>query len=298
MRRAVIDVGSNSVLLLVGEKTNGDWKYILDTSEVSALGADVKKTGKLGEEGMSATLTALKRAFAKGEELGAEVRAFGTMALRIAQNAAEFQTRAQEQGTPVEIISGEMEAELGMECVVKDPKFRDCARLTIVDVGGQSTEIAAWAQSQTEFQKSYPIGTLALRSGALSNESPSSADILRASAEIDDTFGSRFLKDKAGTVVVLGATGTNLVTIREQMQTWQPEKVHGAHLDFEEVSKFVGASCRMSDSGRAALIGIEKGREKTIHIGALILERALQMAHALGCYVSVRGWRHAMLERL
>src|SRR5438477_1800285 len=215
MRRAVVDVGSNSVLLLVGEKANGFWKYILDTSEVTALGADVKKTGKLGEEGMSATLTALERAFAKGAEMSAEVRAFGAMALRLAQNAAEFQERAEAQGTPVEIISGEMEAELGMACVVQDPAFRDNERLTIVDVGGQSTEIAVWAQSKTEFQKSYPIGTLALRSGVLSNKSPSSADILRASAEIDDTFGARFLKDKAGTVVVLGATGTNLVSIRE-----------------------------------------------------------------------------------
>ncbi len=298
MRRAVVDVGSNSVLLLVGEKANGDWKFILDTSEVSALGADVKKTGNLGEEGMAATLAALKRAFTKGQELGAEVHAFGTMALRIAQNASEFQQRAQEQGTPVEIISGEMEAELGLACVVQDPMFYNIERLTIVDIGGQSTEIAVWADSKTEFQKSYPIGTLALRSGFMSSESPASQDILRASQEIDDTFGARFLKDKAGTVVVLGATGTNLVTIREQMREWNAEKVHGAYLDFEEISKFVGASCRMTDSGRAALIGIEKGREKTIHIGALILERALQMAHSLGCYVSVRGWRDSMLESL
>ena len=47
---------------------------------------------------------------------------------------------------------------------------------------------------------------------------------------------------------------------------------------------------------RAALVGIEKGRERTIHIGALILERFLYALKAEGSFVSVRGWRHGMIE--
>jgi exopolyphosphatase/guanosine-5'-triphosphate,3'-diphosphate pyrophosphatase len=72
--------------------------------------------------------------------------------------------------------------------------------------------------------------------------------------------------------------------------------VHGAYLDYEEVSKAVGWMSRMTDAERAAIVGMERGREKTLHLGALILERALHAFRALGTRVSVRGWRHALLE--
>ncbi len=81
------------------------------------------------------------------------------------------------------------------------------------------------------------------------------------------------------------------------MREWDPDVVHGSYLDYEEISRFVGRTMRMTDAERAAMIGIEKGRERTIHIGALIVERALLALKAEGIYVSVRGWRHAMLER-
>jgi exopolyphosphatase/pppGpp-phosphohydrolase len=54
----------------------------------------------------------------------------------------------------------------------------------------------------------------------------------------------------------------------------------------------------MDDTDRSRLTGLERGREGTIHFGAIILERALNALNADGCYVSVRGWRYGMLTRL
>lgn len=298
MRKAAIDVGSNSVLLLVAERANEDWRAVYETSEVTALGEDVRSSGALKGENMERTLCALRQAFADAERFGAEARAFGTMALRIAGNAAEFLEMAAKQGTPVEVISGELEAELGLLSVVEDPRFRNSPAITIVDVGGHSTEIATWTAGEAVIRNSFPVGTLWLRGGSLEHERIETPELLSASAEIDDIFGQRYRENVTGIVVALGATGTNLVTIRDAIVDWEPEKVHGQYLDFEEVSRFVERTMRMNDAGRAAMPGIEKGREKTIHIGALILERALQMVHALGCYVSVRGWRYAILSRV
>ena len=73
--------------------------------------------------------------------------------------------------------------------------------------------------------------------------------------------------------------------------------VHGSVLSYEEISRFVGRSMRMTDAERSALVGIEPGRERTVHIGALIVERALLALRAEQIYVSVKGWRHAMLDR-
>ena len=87
-----------------------------------------------------------------------------------------------------------------------------------------------------------------------------------------------------------------MVTIRGGITVWSPDLVHGAELGYEDVSKSVETMFELDDAGRAALPGIEKGREHTLHVGALILERFLFAVGANSCTVSVRGWRHALLE--
>lgn len=300
MRRAAIDVGSNSVLLVVSELRNGRWEQLLETSEVTGLGEGVKQTKTLGEEGMARTLDALARAYAKAREMGVDsIQAGATMAARIAENAPVFLERAERQGTPVFILSGEREAELGFQAVANDPLFASSPVLSIVDPGGQSTEIVVaeriGAEWKTRFRKSFPIGTLGLRSGLLSLETPSPADRLRASRELDEAIGSIDVPD-AGITVALGASATNLVTIRDKIAVWDPSRVHGKTLYYEEVGQMVGTLSDLTDAGRAALVGIERGRERTIHIGALILERALFALRTARCQVSVKGWRHALLE--
>jgi len=304
-RRAVLDVGSNSVLLTVCEIQTIDgkdrWVQIHEDTSVTALGEGTKSTGLLGERGMAASLEAMKRFFGKATELDAEVVAAATMAARIASNADEFQSRAISQGTPVAILTGDEEAELGFQSVANDPRFASDPRISIIDPGGHSTEVTtAIRQSDgswnTLFKKSHSIGTLGLKSTSLSEEQIDGLALLRASTEIDGVIGWRTRPNEAGTCVVLGATGTNLISIREKLTHWQPDVVHGAWLDYEEVSKAVGWMSPMTDAERAAIPGMEPGREKTIHLGALILERFLFALGAEGCVVSVRGWRHAVLE--
>lgn len=301
MRKAVIDVGSNSVLLVVAEKKDAGWVPIYEATAVTALGEGTKTTGLLGEPGMTATLDALREFFAKARELGAEpIICAATMAARIATNTPDFLARAEAQDTPTFVLSGEAEAELGFLAVAEDPLFADRARLSIIDPGGQSTELVTAdrvdGEWKIQFRRSYPIGTLGLRSTHLPNERLEPREMLRAITFVDDLIGLAYRPAEAGEAVVLGATGTNLITIREKMTDWQPEKVHGAWLDYEEVSKAFGWLAPMSDEERAAVVGLEKGRERTIHLGALILERFLFALRSHGCRVSVRGWRHALLD--
>ena len=302
MRKAVIDVGSNSVLLLVEEPEGSGWRTVLEDAEVTALGADTKQTGVLGEEGMAATLSCLKRFFGSAREVGAErCEACGTMSLRIAANAAEFRRRAAEQATPVEIISGEVEAQLGFESVAYDATFAGYDRISIIDPGGQSTELTTadrrapgWSVT---FRKSFPIGTLALRGGTLCAETPGPGELLRAVGEIDAAVGIDYLRGAAGRAIVLGATGTNLISVRDRILSWEPKLIHGRTLSFEEVSRFVSSLGSLTDAQRAAVPGMEPGRERTIHLGALVLERLMNAIGVPDVAVSVRGWRHALLER-
>ncbi len=302
MRKAVMDIGSNSVLLVVEENLGGKWRQLLETSEVTGLGEGTKKTGVLGEQGMTATLAALKRGFDKAASMGiADVVAAATMAARIATNTDDFLRRAEAQGTPVIVLPGEAEAELGFRAVAYDPLFSAYPRISIIDPGGQSTEIvvadrAAAGDWNVLFRKSFSLGTLGLRSGTLSDPTPSSEARLRATKEIDDLVGGIPIEDGAGHAIALGASATNQVTVRDKIAVWDPARVHGATLSYEDVGSAAGWMSDLDDDGRAALVGLEKGRERTIHIGALILERCMFALGVDRCQVTVRGWRHALLE--
>ncbi len=301
MTRAAIDVGSNSILLVVEREGPEGWQTLLETSEVTGLGDGAKTTGLLSERGMRDTLAAVARAYENARRYEAEeVRAAGTMAVRIARNADEFLCRAREQGTPIVPLSGEAEAELGFRAVANDPLFKGIDRLSIVDPGGHSTELQTAERVEggwkVLFRRSYPVGGLALREGHLEPQTPGAEARLRASAAIDDLLGFRYRSGEAGTLVALGAIGTNLVSMREGLAAWQPGKVHGAALRFDEVSEAFARMSDLDDAGRRALVGLEPGRERTIHTGSLILERVMHAVCVASCVVSVRGWRHALLE--
>jgi exopolyphosphatase/guanosine-5'-triphosphate,3'-diphosphate pyrophosphatase len=299
MRKAVLDVGSNSVLLTVEERTETGWVPVQERTAVTSLGKGTKETGLLSEEAMANSLTAIQGFFKEARDLGCEsTRALATMAVRIATNQADFLERAAAQGTPVTVLSGEDEAEYGFRAVATDPIFRAHNTISIIDPGGQSTEMVTAHRDgdgwKVAFRRSYPVGTLGLRGQY--GESLDIRAILASVAQIDDLIGLAYRPGQAGIAVTLGATGTNLVSIREKLETWQPEIVHGAWLDYEEVSKAAGWMLPMTDLERKAIPGIERGRESTLHYGALTLERFMFSLRVLGCYVSIRGWRHAILE--
>ncbi|HVT13419.1 MAG TPA: hypothetical protein VHE55_14225 [Fimbriimonadaceae bacterium] len=302
MRKAAIDIGSNSVLLTIEESSPDGWRMVFESTDVTSLGEGTKETGLLSEGGIERTLRALRNAFQIAHEKHCEsIVAAATMAARIARNTQDFVNRAEKQGTPIIVLTGEQEAELGFRSVADDAMFSSSKRISIIDVGGQSTELVTADREgsgwRVLFRRSYPIGTLGLRGSILRDESPDGRALLRAVCEIDDTIGLVYLPNQCGEVIALGATGTNLITIREGMSEWDPKRVHGARLDYEEVSKAVGWLCGMTDAQRRGVIGMEPGREKTLHIGALILERFMHAVRALGCSVSVRGWRHALIEQ-
>ena len=102
-----------------------------------------------------------------------------------------------------------------------------------------------------------------MREGVLAKDSPGIGETLAAVVEIDDTIGLRYLPHCCGQVVTLGATGTNLVTIRDGITEWSPDLVHGAELGYEDVSKSVATMFELDDAGRAAL---QQPREVPAHV--------------------------------
>lgn len=300
MRRAILDVGSNSVLLVVAELTDNGSEVLHETSAVTGLGTGVKNSGLIGLEYQDATLDAVKKAFTVSTELGATCFAYGTMALRIAKNADNFLSAAYLQGTPIKVITGEQEAQLGVEAVFADPMFSQHETMSVIDPGGHSTEVTTASRTANGLNimhsKSVPIGALGLIETDLQSESPDAQEQFAATIAIDHAIGDEVGVAPSGIAISLGATPANLVSIRDQLAIWNVANVHGKFLSFEEVGKAVGWLCAMSLLQRVELVGVENGREKTLHAGALILERCMNALHVDACRVSCRGWRFALLN--
>lgn len=300
-RQAIVDVGSNSVLFLVAEWDGTTHQTLAEFSRVTALGKDTKKTELLGETGMAATLAALADAMAIAQQHGAETWLAGaTMAARIAKNTDEFLRRAAVQGTPVQVVSGTDEAELGFRAIADDPLFASEPILSIIDPGGHSTEIVTAKRTEDGWdilrRTSYPIGALGLRETMLASESPSGLEVLRCLEALDTQINLEYGPGEAGRIATLGATGVNLVSIRDRLLTYQPDRIHGQVLIYEEISRAMNWMMGMTDQQRANIPGIEPGRERTLHIGLLILERFLYALRGEAVTVSTRGWRHALLD--
>lgn len=163
IRRAVIDVGTNSVKLLVADVAGQQLQPIREQSKQTRLGRGFYETHRLRPEAIAATASAAAGFAATAQSCGAvSIRVIATSAAREAVNAAEL-TAAIEQaaGLKVEVISGDQEADWGFQGVTTDPQLAQ-APLLLLDVGGGSTQFTLGQGQHISFRHSFPLGTVRL----------------------------------------------------------------------------------------------------------------------------------------
>src|SRR5712692_9307826 len=168
-RYATIDIGTNSVLLLVAERLKGgDFAPIVERAEITRLGRDVDRTHRLSEQGIEDTLAVLTRFAAEARAAGAlQIAILATSAVRDAQNGADFLRAAQERaGVQVEVISGDREAQLTYLAVFQEfGRTEPIHPLVVIDIGGGSTEFvygAAAASGAISYRRSFDVGSVRL----------------------------------------------------------------------------------------------------------------------------------------
>lgn len=163
--RASIDIGSNSVLLLVGEVQGGKLRELTKRSEVTQLGKELDKNKRFHDVSMEATFGALLSYAEDCDRLGVpreKVIVTATEAARVAGNAEEFFIRIEaELRLKVQIITGEGEAYYATKGILYDTKFTSDV-ITIMDIGGASTELIRVNTKTMQIQKtiSMPVGAV------------------------------------------------------------------------------------------------------------------------------------------
>ncbi len=163
IRRAVIDVGTNSVKLLIVDIEHHRVKPVWEGSKQTRLGRGFYQTHHLQQPAISQTATAVA-AFAAlaRERQAASIRVIATSAARDARNADELITAIERAAQlKMEILSGEQEADLVFQGVTTDPRFAT-EPLLLLDVGGGSTEFILGQGGHPHFRESFPLGSVRL----------------------------------------------------------------------------------------------------------------------------------------
>ena len=161
MRFATIDIGTNSMRLLLSEYEDNKFKLRKKIINTTRMGQGIDSNGFIIEEVLNRNLAALKNFKEEAEKFGADkIRCIGTAALRNASNKKEFVDKARKLGVEVEIIQGKEEARLGYIGVIGGIEIEGLA--LILDIGGGSTEFILGDNKEIYYRKSVDIGALRL----------------------------------------------------------------------------------------------------------------------------------------
>ena len=291
---AIIDIGSKSIKFFVGEKQeDGSIKTLLDTNDIAALGEGLSKTGRISEEALERNAQSVAVFAAKARELGAEkIVSVGTMALRSAENSADFVARVKELcDVDVQIIPGEEEARLSYLAVLSGLPLKD-GDLVIFDTGGGSTEFIFGTELKNRF--SVNLGSNRITEDFFADDPVKEGSVEKAIAQIDREFAEAGVNGKPAQLVGMGGTVTSMGAVKHKMVKYDPDVIQGSALTKEDVDEQVEAYAARTIAERRELPGLQPKRADVILAGACILKDILQRLDAPQLTISDRGLRHGL----
>lgn len=295
-RVASIDIGTNTILLLIAEVNQGKMKTLLDTETIVRLGEGVHEKGLLLESAMERGFQTLKGYLKKCQEM--EVRkifAVGTSALREAKNNGFFLQKVKEQfGLEIEVISGEEEARLSFLAVVKDlhplPK-----NLLVVDVGGGSTELIFGKGDEIIEWKSLPLGIVRLTERLLLSDPVKDEEYRAMVEEIQKQLSGCPVPKYPPAMVSIGGTGTALASVEQGLDQFMVEKIHRFVLTRKALKDQLSLYRSKTIAERKKIKGLPPSRADVILAGVTILYLIMEEAGCSSFRVSTHGVRYGLL---
>jgi exopolyphosphatase/guanosine-5'-triphosphate,3'-diphosphate pyrophosphatase len=288
MRVGVVDVGTNSVRLLVAD---GDATSLVDVERdlvITRLGEGVDRDRKLGAEPVRRTVAAIAGYVEEARAHHAHsIRIIATSAVRDAANRDEFMATVKHAtGSDPVLLSGDQEAQLGFLGATVDVK--EPGPYLVVDIGGGSTELVRGTSDAEKFI-SIDIGSVRLTERHIHNDPPADGEIADVGGDADahleeawTTLGS----DPARTMIGLAGTITTVAAIALDLHGYDRDAIHHSVLARAQIAAIRERLASMTSAQRRALPAMPKGREDVIVAGTVILERVMDRFGFNECLVS------------
>lgn len=284
MRKAIIDVGTNSIRLIVADQE--DVIRVCHTAiEITRIGEGMGIERKIKSEPLARTCQKAAEFAQKARELGAEViKMTATSAVREAQNQSAVSQALEEAAhLSLTVLTGTEEAELSYSGAALD--FRQPGRaLAVLDIGGGSTELV-YDTPKGLSKASVAVGAVRLK------EDPSLAARL---PELLKPLVTEMLPTPL-TLVGVGGTITSLAAMDQELAVYAQERVHGYHLSVQAVEKWTERLQALPLSERQQLAGLMPKRADIIDQGALILLAVLELLGQSELIVSDKDLLYGLL---
>ncbi len=305
-RRAVIDVGTNSVKLLVGDVAGGVVTPVFETSKQTRLGAGFYETRRLQAPAIAATAAAVAEFSKAALQLDSSLaRVIATSAARDAINADELSESIQRaSGLEMEVISGDQEADWVFRGVATNPNLGNLSAL-VLDIGGGSTEFIVGENGVSRFRKSYSLGTVRLLERLRPGDPPGlkalkdcRADLREfLKAEVERPVKAALSIRRPVRLVGTGGTATLLARIEAKMTGFDREKIESTELTLEGIRRELESEWQMTQAERQKIVGLPANRSDVILTGIAICEAIMEVFEFSELTVSTRGLRYwALIE--
>ena len=267
MKYCVIDIGSNSVRLMLNENGVTVYKKV----KMTRLAENLGKERFLCSEAINRTVNAVKEFYFEAKkENPLKIYIFATAAVRQAKNGSEFcQIIRRETGLCVDVVSGEIEAKLGVMGALKGENGG------LIDIGGASTEVAI-IEADKRFSKSYKIGAGTLTERLMSEN---------LNKVLDEIFYD-LPSDLNNKFTAIGGTATSVSAMMQELEIYNPKLVDGFFIKKENLLSLKEKLSSLSVNEIAKLKGLQKGRERVIYAGVCILFYLMDKLNLSGVFVS------------
>ncbi|WP_253713678.1 exopolyphosphatase [Bradyrhizobium sp. WD16] len=287
---AVIDIGSNSVRLVVYEGLTRNLSPLFNEKTLCGLGREVQTTGLLAADAVEKALSSLRRfrALCRIMKVG-RIYAIATAACRDASNGADFIARAEQiAGAPIEILSGRREARLSALGVISGVFKPDGI---VGDLGGGSLELVEVHGRRVGTGRTLPLGGLALQDNAQKSLKKAERIVRDGLSEVP------FLQQgRARNFYAVGGTWRALARIHIIQSGYPLRVMHGYTIPAAEALDFARRLRRLAAAGMLADIEtVADARRPLLTYAALVLEHIIQIARPKAIVFSTYGVREGLL---
>ena len=293
---AGIDIGSNSIRLIIAEVENNKIRNIIYQEKATTrLAANIDKTGILAEEPFNKSINVLAGFRKALDKYNVEkIKTVATSAVREAANGKEFINAAKNSGIEISIISGKEEGMLEYLGVCSG--FDAGRQPLILDVGGGSSEIIYMQDNNELHTESHKIGVVKMADMFYFQKS--STEILeKCSAYIKDFFKNITIPSNIQNFIATAGTATTLAAIDMEMTEYDYNKVNGYKITKEKVIEILNKVYSTPYNKRLEIKGMDKGREDLIIPGILIILEILKKTNLNIITVSDFGLREVSVVR-
>lgn len=293
--RAIIDIGTNSVRLLMAEKDEkGEWKTLRKELRSTRLGEGMTDKATIGQGAKERTLSAVGEFTAMAKLEGAEdIFAYGTSIMRDASNGEEFADEVTAaSGVPVRILSGKEEAyysyigAAGTSGVIT----------SVVDIGGGSTEICVGFGTDVGARHSFRLGCVRCSKQFDTTTARGRAELKKHCftlfRETDLMESMRNVKRWIG----VGGTVTSLASMLQELEVYDSAKVQDYVIHPEDVSKILEKLSKMSYDDKCHMKGLLPSRADIIVAGVVILDSLMEYFALSEITVSDRDLSEGLLD--